>query len=116
MKRIASIWLYVLMVLSSVVTIINFPTALGAGLIIGDDETVYVAFGLENWDDITVLTTGKLVVPTGAMLNAININLQGASIVEVSGGIVNLQNPDYAGDVIFNGTCSYFNVTDFASI
>lgn len=88
----------------------------GQDLIIGDDETVYIVTGNEEWRDIIILGSGKLIVPTGTTLNASNIYLQSSSIFEATGGVITFSNISNAADVQFNGTCSYFNVTDFSII
>jgi hypothetical protein len=115
-KKISAIWLSLLLMFSSVVIIVNFPVVSGADLIVGDDESVYVVSGYETWDNVIVLTSGKLIVPSGTTLNATNIFLQGTSIAEIINGSVILYNPLNAGDVMFNGTCGYFNVTYTSTI
>ncbi len=115
-RKIVATWVSMLLVFSSLVILVNLPTVSGADLVIGDDESVYTVSGYETWEDVAVLAGGKLVVPSGATLDATNIFLQGSSIVEISGGDIILNNPSNSGDVMFNGTCSYFNVTGFAKI
>jgi hypothetical protein len=102
--------------LSSVVIFVDFPAVSGADLIVGDDESVYIVSGYETWGDVTVLTTGKLIVPSGATLNATNIYTQGTSIVEINAGTVIFYNPTFAGNTRFVGSCSFFNVTNSAEI
>jgi hypothetical protein len=88
----------------------------GQDLIIGDDETVYVVTGNEEWRDVVILGSGKLIVPAGTTLNASNIYMQSGSIFEAIGGIITISNASHAANVQCNGTCSYFNVTNFSTI
>ncbi len=85
-------------------------------LIIGDDESVYVVAGDEEWRDILVIGGGKFVVPAGTTLNVSNIYLQSGSIFEATGGTITIINSSHAVDVHFNGTCAYFNVTNYSII
>jgi hypothetical protein len=103
-------------IFGSFVIIPNLSSVSGTDLIIGDDESTYIISGDEEWENITVLTNGKLVVPSGTTLNATNIYLQGFSIVEINGGSLNLRNPNPAENVKFNGTCGYLNITNGAVI
>ena len=91
------------------------PTLSGSGpdLVISNTYTVA---GLETFSNITVTGTGKLIVPAGATFDVTNIYLQSGSIVEIAGGLVNLSSPNHAANVMFSGTCSYFNVTDGGNI
>lgn len=115
-RKIVAVWVSLLLVFGSLVIFVNIPMVSGADLVIGDDESVYTVSGYETWEDVAVLAAGKLVVPSGATLNATNIFLQDSSIVEILGGNVTLYNPSNSKDVKFNGTCSYFNVTDFSNV
>jgi hypothetical protein len=76
----------------------------------------YVVSGTENWDDVTVTGTGKLIVPIGATLNALSITMEPGSIFEATGGSVVLSNSNPGEDVFFRGSCDFFNVTDFSDI
>ena len=66
----------------------------------------------ETWDDITIDGTGRLVVPSGTVLNANTIVGEPGSILEATGGRIVLRNPDGGGDVSISGTFSHFNITD----
>jgi hypothetical protein len=86
----------------------NISAGSGQDLII---TNTYTVSGSETWENVTVKSTGKLVVPTSTTLNAWNMYLEHGSIVEITGGTIILQNTSTASDVSLNGTCDYFNVT-----
>ncbi|MCK4757346.1 MAG: hypothetical protein KAS67_02730, partial [Thermoplasmata archaeon] len=118
MKKTTSLMLAGMMILSSLISMVGVGSAgtegigaAGAGpdIVISNSYTVS---GLETLNNVTVTGTGKLIVPPGATFNVTNIFLQSGSIVEISGGIVNLSSLDPAADVMVNGICSYFNMTD----
>ncbi|UCG70650.1 MAG: hypothetical protein JSV09_06445, partial [Thermoplasmata archaeon] len=79
-------------------------------------SNTYVVSGTESWDDITVTGIGKLIVPSGATLNALSITMEPGSIFEATGGNVVLSNSNPGEDVFFSGSCDFFNVTDFSDI
>jgi hypothetical protein len=85
----------------------------GSDLII---TTKYTVSGSETWDNIIVKSTGKLIVPKSTTLNGINLYLEGDSIVDVQGGTIKLTNSKISGNVNLNGTCKFFNVTNFSTI
>jgi hypothetical protein len=74
-------------------------------------SNVYTVSGSETWGHVVVTTSGKLVVPKGTVLNGTSILLKGNSILEVSGGKVNLTNSKKSGSVSLSGSCKHFNVT-----
>jgi hypothetical protein len=111
-RKIASVWVSILLIFGMIVIFVDLPVVSAVDLIIGDDEYEYFVSGTENWDNITVLGTGKLIVPSGTILNASNIFLQGTSVVEISSATINMKSPVNASDISFNGTCAYFNMTE----
>ena len=122
MRKITSLVLAGMMILSGIISMVGMgsaesggiePAGAGADLLI---STSYTVSGLETWNNVTVTGTGKLIVPAGATFNVTNIYLQTGSIVEITGGNVNLTSLNPAADVMFNGSCDYFNVTDGGNI
>ncbi len=92
---------------------IGNPFGSGSDLII---STEYIVSGFETFSNVTITGIGKLIVPAGATFDVTNIYLQSGSIVEITGGLVFLSSPNHAANVMLNGTCSYFNVTDGGNI
>ena len=122
MRKITSLVLAGMMILSGIISMVGMgsaesggiePAGAGADLLI---STSYTVSGLETWNNVTVTGTGKLIVPAGATFNVTNIYLQTGSIVEITGGNVYLTSLNPAADVMFNGSCDYFNVTDGGNI
>ena len=66
--------LMVLFMMSNIFVIILWDSqnAVAADLVVSG---THIVSGTENWDDITVTGTGKLVVPAGTILNALSITM-----------------------------------------
>ena len=118
MRKTTSLILAGMMVLNGLISMVDVGSAstgefkltgAGANLVI---STPYTVSGLETWNNVTITGTGKLIVPAGTTFNVTNIYLQSGSIVEIKGGMVNLSSLNHAANVMFNGTCNYFNMTD----
>jgi hypothetical protein len=112
-RKLFSIFLMMLMISNIFVLLWVSPNATAADLVV---SSTYTVTGSENWDDITVTATGKLIVPSGATLNAMNITLQPGSIFEATGATVLLTNANPGEAASFIGNCAYFNVTNFSNI
>jgi hypothetical protein len=112
-RKTFSVFLTMLMIFNIFVILMSSPNVAAMDLVI---VGTYTVAGSENWDDITVTVNSKLIVPSGAILNASNITLQSGSIFEATGGDVILTNSNPSEDVFFSGSCDFFNVTGFSDI
>ncbi len=99
-----------MLALSQLLLLAMLPASVAAEDLVVSET--HVVSSDETWDKITIGRSGRLVVPASTVLNAMTIEGEPGSILEVTGGRIVLRNPVGGGDVGISGSFLHFNVTN----
>ena len=109
MRRSTSI-IACMLALSQLLLLAMLPASVAAEDLVVSET--HVVSSDETWDKITIGRSGRLVVPASTVLNAMTIEGEPGSILEVTGGRIVLRNPVGGGDVGISGSFLHFHVTN----